>query len=182
MIDFLNELFKAYRMNVRITDLTYLNTEDNGEVEKDKHIVLDLKCESQDGDVILVEMQKRGQEHFDDRVLYYMNRCVTEQGEPGDEMWKFGFKKVYGIFLMNFNDKMNPDAPAVRRCGWYDFTSRRSFGGLQEFWLVNLPKFRQILPESCRTGFDCWLYIISNIKKMTQFFLILKRPKTSYQV
>ncbi len=81
MIDFLNDLFKAYRKNIRVKSVKYLNTESNGEVAKDKHVVFDLKCESDSGDIFIVEMQKRDQEHFNDRVAYYMDRTVAEQGE-----------------------------------------------------------------------------------------------------
>ncbi len=41
---------------------------------------------------------------------------------------------------------------------------------------INLPKFRQMLPESCRTGFDCWLFIISNIKKMKEMPFLERKP------
>ena len=65
MISFLNALLIKYDKPERVKDVTYLNTEDAGDVRKDKRIVFDLKCETQDGDYFIVEMQKRGQVYFD---------------------------------------------------------------------------------------------------------------------
>ncbi len=176
MIPFLNDLLSTYNKKGVITDITYLNTENLGEVSKDKRIVFDLKCKTQDGDIILVEMQKRDQEYFDDRVIYYMNRNVAMQGELGDDLWKFGIKKVYGVFLMDFNEKRQLDNKAVRHCGLYDYTNQCAFSDKQEFWLVNLPQFRRYTKKDCKTNLDKWLYIISNIKNMETMPFTMEMP------
>ena len=45
MIDFLNDLFKAYRKNIKVKSVKYLNNESTGEVKEDQHVVFDMKCE-----------------------------------------------------------------------------------------------------------------------------------------
>ena len=176
MIDFLNDLFKAYRKNIRVKNVKYLNTESNGEVAKDKHVVFDLKCESDSGDIFIVEMQKRDQEHFNDRVAYYMDRTVAEQGEFGDDLWKFGVNRVYGIFLLDFNDKGNTSKFPIRHCGLYDYTNKRKFSDLQDFWMISLPKFRKRTVEECKNGLEQWLYIISNSKEMETMPFVDRKP------
>ena len=176
MIDFLNDLFKAYRKNIKIKTITYLNTESNGGGSNDKHVVFDLKCESDTGDIFIVEMQKRDQEHFNDRVAYYMDRSVAEQGAIGEDMWKFGVKKVYGVFLLDFNDKGNTGDYPVRHCGLYDYTNKKRFSDLQDFWMVSLPKYRKYAPEECKNDFERWLYVISNTKKMKTMPFIDRKP------
>jgi predicted transposase/invertase (TIGR01784 family) len=176
MIDFLNDLFKAYRKNIRVKSVKYLNTESNGEVAKDKHVVFDLKCESDSGDIFIVEMQKRDQEHFNDRVAYYMDRTVAEQGEFGDDLWKFGVNRVYGIFLLDFNDKGNTSKFPIRHCGLYDYTNKRKFSDLQDFWMISLPKFRKRTVEECKNGLEQWLYIISNSKEMETMPFVDRKP------
>lgn len=176
MIPFLNDLLKTYNKEGVIKDIKYLNTENIGDVRKDKRIVFDLKCETQDGDIILVEMQKRDQEYFDDRVIYYMNRNVAMQGEIGDDLWKFGIKKVYGVFLMDFNEKNPLNNKSVRHCGLYDYTNQCTYSDKQEFWLVNLPQYRHYKKEDCKTNLDKWLYIISNIKNMETMPFTMEMP------
>ena len=176
MIDFLNDLFKAYRKNVKVKSVKYLNTESNGEVKKDKHVVFDLKCESESGDIFIVEMQKRDQEHFNDRIAYYMDRTVAEQGELGDDLWKFGVNRVYGIFLLDFNDKDNTGTYPIRHCGLYDYTNKRKFSDLQDFWMMSLPTFRKYSPEECKNDLERWLYIISNSKKMETMPFVDRKP------
>ena len=176
MIDFLNDLFKAYRKNVKVKSVKYLNTESNGEIKKDKHVVFDLKCEAESGDIFIVEMQKRDQEHFNDRIAYYMDRTVAEQGELGDDLWKFGVNRVYGIFLLDFNDKDNTGPYPIRHCGLYDYTNKRKFSDLQDFWMMSLPTFRKYSSEDCKNDLERWLFIISNSKKMETMPFVDRKP------
>ena len=176
MISFINSLLKTYNKTERVTDVTYLNTEEVGEVHKDKRIVFDLKCKTQDGEYFIVEMQKRGQEYFDDRIIYYMSRSIATQGEIGDDLWKFGIKKVYGIFMMNFNEKRELAHKNIRHCGLYDYTNGCEYSDKQDFWLVNLPQYRKYKREDCKTDLEKWLYIISNSNKMKTMPFMREMP------
>ncbi len=176
MIPFLNDLLSAYNISEVVTDIEYLNTDNVGEVHKDKRIVFDLKCETESGDVFIVEMQKRGQEHFDDRIIYYMDRSVAMQGEVGDDLWKFGIKKVYGIFMMDFNEKLSLKQKNIRHCGWYDYSNKCSFSSKQQFWLINLPQYRKYKSQDCKTKIEKWMYIISNLKNMRTMPFTMEMP------
>ena len=176
MISFINSLLKSYSKKEIVTDVTYMNTEDEGEVHKDKRIVFDLKCKTQDGDFFIVEMQKRGQEHFDDRIVYYMSRSIALQGKQGDELWKFGIKKVYGIFMMNFNEKRELDYKSVRHCGLYDYTNKCEYSDKEDFWLINLPQYRNYKRSDCKSDLDKWLYIIANSNKMKTMPFTFEMP------
>ena len=176
MISFLNALLKTYNKTEQVTDVTYLNTEDEGDVHKDRRIVFDLKCKTQNGDFFIVEMQKRGQEHFDDRIIYYMSRSIAIQGKQGEDLWKFGIKKVYGIFMMNFNEKRELDYKNIRHCGLYDYTNKCEYSDKEDFWLINLPQYRKYKQSDCETDLDKWLYIIANSKKMKRMPFTFEMP------
>ena len=77
LMSFLNSLLEGERV---ITDLSYLNTERLLRHEDDRKVIYDLYCETSTGEHIIVEMQKRRQEHFKDRALYYSACSIADKG------------------------------------------------------------------------------------------------------
>ena len=71
LLSFVNSLFKGKEI---IRDLTYLNTEHLGNSEVDRRAVFDVYCENEQGEKILIEMQRGEQQFFKDRsfVLFYI--------------------------------------------------------------------------------------------------------------
>ena len=108
LLDFLNELLKEEQG--RITELTYLKSENLGRTELNRKAVFDLYCTNEKGEKFIVEIQKTKQKFFKDRTVYYSTFPIQEQAKKGSE-WNFKLEKVYTIAILDFvfdEDKTNP--------------------------------------------------------------------------
>ena len=83
-----------------IKSLTLLPTEQLGDTKDDRRSVFDIYCENEQGDKIIIEMQKADQQWFKDRSVYYSSFPIRQQGEKGQ--WRFGLKAVYTIGILDF--------------------------------------------------------------------------------
>ena len=180
MKGFLNALFKYAGMDLLIENITYLNNESDADTRKKHRVIFDLKCKLSNGEYVIVEMQNERQSFIDRRILYYMSRGVSQQGDivshNGDIVtreekreWDFDIKKVIGVFLFNFNVPGEEDCPVSRHC--IVNVSKRGkhiSNDLFEYWKIQLPHFRSKIfkPEDCKKLLDCWLFNISNMDKM----------------
>ena len=98
LIDFLNDLLVGEHV---ITDIQFLNNEQQPEVKTERGLIYDIYCVTDTGERIIVEMQNREHVNFRERTLYYLSQAIARQGERGSD-WKFSLKAVYGIFFVNF--------------------------------------------------------------------------------
>ena len=108
LIDFLNDLLSGEHV---ITDIQFLNNEQQPEVKTERGIIYDIYCMTDTGERIIVEMQNREQPYFKDRALFYLSRAITQQAKSGP--WDFRLDAVYGVFFMNF--VIDKDMPAKIR-------------------------------------------------------------------
>ena len=79
LISFINSLLNGKEV---VKDLTYLNTEHLGTSEADRKAVFDVYCENENGEKILVEMQRGEQQFFKDRSLYYSSKTAASTTPP----------------------------------------------------------------------------------------------------
>ncbi|MBQ4408697.1 MAG: PD-(D/E)XK nuclease family transposase [Bacteroidales bacterium] len=180
MKGFLNALFKYAGMGLQIEDITYLNNESDADTRKKHRVIFDLKCKLNNGEFVIVEMQNERQSFIDRRILYYMSRGVSQQGDivsrKGDTVtreekkeWNYDIKKVIGVFLFNFNVPGEEDCPVSRHC-IVNMSKRGKHisNDLFEYWKIQLPHFRlkNFKPEDCKQLLDCWLFNISNMDTM----------------
>ena len=56
--------------------------------------VFDLFCEGSDGELFIVEIQKKRQKYFSDRVLYYASFVIQMQADIESEKFKGGGEKT----------------------------------------------------------------------------------------
>lgn len=69
-----------------IADVSFLNVELGSETDGDKRSVIDVLCTDQNGNHFIVEMQKSGQYHFRERMVYYASKAIALLGaEKGDK-------------------------------------------------------------------------------------------------
>ena len=108
LIDFLNDLLVGEHV---ITDIQFLNNEQQPEVKTERGLIYDIYCVTDTGERIIVEMQNREQPYFKDRALFYLSRAITQQAKRG--VWNFQLDAVYGVFFMNF--VMDKDMPSKIR-------------------------------------------------------------------
>jgi predicted transposase/invertase (TIGR01784 family) len=167
LIDFLNELIKE---RGRIQTLTYLNAEQLGISEANRHAVFDIYCESETGEKFIVEMQKAKQKYFKDRSVFYSTFPIRDQAQRGE--WDFKLNAVYTVGILDFvfdEDKDNPEY-FHHHVQLMETRSKKVFFDKLTYIYLELPKFTRT-EEQLETHFDKWLYVIKNLP------LLQERPR-----
>ena len=77
---FINALLQGREV---IKSLTLLPLEQLGDTQEDRRAVFDVYCENEQGDKIIIEMQKADQQYFKDRSIYYSSFPIRQQGVKG---------------------------------------------------------------------------------------------------
>ena len=157
LIDFLNDLLVGEHI---ITDIQFLNNEQQPEVKTERGIIYDIYCVTDTGERIIVEMQKREQPYFKDRALFYLSRAITQQAKKG--VWDFQLDAVYGVFFMNF--VMDKDMPAKIRTDIIlsDRDTGKLFNNKFRQIFIELPNFSKEEDE-CENDFERWIYILKHM-------------------
>ena len=170
-ISFLNSLLDKH-----IRDITFHNVEIPGMNADSRRVVFDLFCEGDDGELFVVEMQKRKQKYFTDRVLYYASFAIQMQASienerfsqlPEEERkkWNYHYNKVYVVCLLDYvMDGRYPDKylwNVVRM----DRELREPFSETLNEIYIELPKFRLELSE-CDSFYKQFLLAMNNGEMM----------------
>jgi predicted transposase/invertase (TIGR01784 family) len=164
LMDFLNELLQE---KSKITQLSFLKTENLGAGEADRKAIFDLYCENDKGEKFIVELQKAKQKYFKDRSLYYATFPIQEQALKGD--WDFKLKTVYTISIMDFifDEKANNHHKLRHDIALIEIQTQEIFNDKLRFIYLEMPKFTKTEAE-LETRFDKWLYILKNLPKLEQ--------------
>ena len=101
LIGFLNALFEG---EFQVTDIVYRDKELLRERPNERGVIFDIYCTTDKGRHIILEMQNKKQEQFENRALYYMAKGIVKQGISGD--WDYNFDAVFGIYFMNFTENV----------------------------------------------------------------------------
>ena len=149
-----------------IQDITFLDKEHDGMAEYERGVIYDLLCQTEDGEEFIVEMQNRNQAQFSDRIIYYLSRSFSSQGEKGNVAWDFKLKPVYGIFFLNFHLK-GFEQRTVRTVQLKVEETGELFSDKLKVFTLELPNYRKMKEEDCKTRIDYWLYNITNLETMT---------------
>ena len=149
-----------------IQDITFLDKEHDGMAEYERGVIYDLLCQTEDGEEFIVEMQNRNQAQFSDRIIYYLSRSFSSQGEKGNVAWDFRLKPVYGIFFLNFHLK-GFEQRTVRTVQLKVEETGELFSDRLKVFTLELPNYRKMKEEDCKTKIDYWLYNITNLETMT---------------
>ena len=154
-----------------IKSLTLLPTEQLGDTKDDRRSVFDVYAENEQGEKIIIEMQKADQQYFKDRSVYYSSFPIRSQGEKG--RWRFGLKAVYTIGILDFvfdEDKDDEDY-FHHEVQLMDVKKKTVFYNKLTYIYIEMPKFKKTEAE-LETLFDKWLYALKNLPRL------LERPAT----
>ena len=157
LIDFLNDLLVGEHV---ITDIQFLNNEQQPEVKTERGLIYDIYYRTNTGEHIIVEMQNREQPYFKDRALFYLSRAITQQARKG--IWNFQLDAVYGVFFMNF--VMDKDIPSKIRTDVVlsDRDTGKLFNSKFRQIFIELPNFNKEEDE-CENDFERWIYILKHM-------------------
>ena len=171
LISFLNALL-ADEQKV-IADVQYLNSEHLGDGYGDRRAVFDVYCFTADGSRFIVEMQKREQEYFKDRTLFYSTYALREQAPKGKD-WNYRLEDVYTVALLNFTfPECEYPADSYRHVvKLKDVEDNHVFYDKLTFVYLELPKFRKGEGEIATMSiFEKWMFVLHNLARL------MERPK-----
>ena len=162
LISFINSLLGGKEV---IKDLKYLNTEHIGTSEKDRRAVFDVYCENENGEKILIEMQKAEQQFFKDRSIYYSTFPIREQGRKGE--WNYELKAVYVIGILNFTFDDECSECYHHNVQLMEVNTGKVFYDKLTFIYLEMPKFRK--QENELDGmFDKWMFVLRNLSRLME--------------
>ncbi len=162
LLDFLNELLKE---EGKITELTYLKTEQLGASKISAKSILDLYCQNEKGEKFIVELQKTKFNFFKNRTDYYSTFPIREQAKRSD--WNFELRAVYTIAILDFvfeEDKNEPDKFRYD-VKLTDIESHKVFYDKLTFIYLEMPKFNKTVDE-LESRFDKWLFVLRNLNRL----------------
>ena len=161
LLDFLNALLPE---SGKIVDLTFKNSEQLGETNKNWNLGYDIYCKNEKGEKIIVELQKAEQNFFGKRNTYYASFPIIEQGEKGD--WDFNLKAVYCIGILDFtfdNAKFDTDKGEYEHTIKLKSQNGKTFYEKLTFIYFEMPNFIKT-EEELKTRLDKWLYFIKHLE------------------
>lgn len=171
LITFLNGLFED---ELVIKDVTFAKTEKLGLRPDDRGVVFDVYCITNEGKHVIVEMQKKEQEYFTDRALYYTARAIVQQGIRG--IWDYHLAPVYTVCFMDFVSQ-SPILKEFRTdLVLTDLQTRQQVSDRMRIVYLQLPLFDKHTEAECMDIFDCWIYIIKNMNMFEQMPFREKYP------
>ncbi|MEI0797123.1 Rpn family recombination-promoting nuclease/putative transposase [Brachyspira intermedia] len=149
LLDFINSIMLDSGMKTfrSVEILTPFNYKENYE---DKETIADVKCITQNGSVVIIEIQLQGNSRFPERILYYWASNYSKllkQGEKYDAL-----TPVISINLLNFNlDESNN----IHSCYMiYDTVNQRLLTDHLQIHIIELKKFQYNL---LKPDLNCWL-------------------------
>ena len=149
LLDFINSIMLDSNMKtfVALEILTPFNYKENNE---DKETIVDVKCITQNGTVVIIEIQLQGNSRFPERILYYWASNYSKllkQGEKYDSL-----TPVISINLLNFN---LDDEDNIHSCYMiYDTNNKKLLTDHLQIHIVELKKFQYNL---LKPDLNCWL-------------------------
>ncbi len=142
MIEFLNQVITGKT----IVDVEFADKEIHPDVREKKTSIYDLLCKTDDGSRIIVELQKRKQDSYAERMLYYSMHQILKQVEAGKS--SFDFCPIYVISIMDFTIDQNNGNPYVKTV--YRLQEEKTHSLLTDrltYIFIELPKFTKKVEE-----------------------------------
>ncbi|MEI0564295.1 Rpn family recombination-promoting nuclease/putative transposase [Brachyspira pulli] len=154
LLDFINSIMLNANMKTfrSVEILTPFNLKKNKNL---KETIVDVKCITQNGSVVIIEIQLQGNSRFPERILYYWAANYSKllkHGERYDEL-----TPVISINLLNFNlDK----SKNIHSCYMlYEMNNKKLLTDHLQIHIIELKKFKKnILTKDL----NCWLRIFTS--------------------
>ena len=164
LIDFLNTLFQGTKI---ITDLTYNNTESNGEGVSNRDVYFDLLCTGVDGEQFIIEMQRKLQPHFMDRCVYYSSRIINEQAPSTGQKWDYKIKGVFLIGILDFELNIPTGNHYLTPVQLVNMNTNETFYPKLGYLFLELSKFDKQVNELAN-DLERWCYVLKHLHRLNQ--------------
>ena len=163
MIEFLNQVIN----DRTIVDVDYMDKEMHPGMRRSKGSVYDLLCRTDDGSKVIVELQRRKQDSYAERMLYYSMHQILKQVESGES--SFDFCPVYVISILNFTLEQNDGIPDVRTVyRLYEERYNRLLTDRVTYIFLELPKFAKEEDQLDGNVLDGMYFCLKNMTRMVE--------------
>ena len=149
---------------LRIRDVSFINTELIGESQDSKKSVIDIRAKDDNGKEFIIEMQKASQKHFRERSLFYASKVVSLLGQVGSS--EYNIPPVYFVSFLNFS--MNElgvgtdDGKYMLHYSTCDQQSGEKLPCAPEYYFYCLTDFKK--KKGPLTVQEKWIYLLQNSK------------------
>ncbi|ADG71574.1 Rpn family recombination-promoting nuclease/putative transposase [Brachyspira murdochii] len=154
LLDFINSIMINANMKTfrSVEILTPFNLKKNRNL---KETIVDVKCITQNGSVVIIEIQLQGNSRFPERILYYWSvnySKLLKHGERYDEL-----TPVISINLLNFNlDKTKN----IHSCYMlYEMNNKKLLTDHLQIHIIELKKFKKNILSK---DLNCWLKVFTS--------------------
>ena len=138
LLDFINAVMISADMKT-FKSVEILNPFNLKRNYKDKETIVDVKCITKNGTVVIIEVQLSGNSRFPERILYYWSANYSKLLKKGEEYEDL--TPVISINLLNFN--LNKNDKNVHSCYMiYDTKNKRLLTDHLQIHIIELKKFK----------------------------------------
>ena len=164
LISFINAVYPE----LGVSEISYRNTEDQGDTILSRLARFDLICKTSGGETVLVEVQKAKQKHFFERLLWTSSFAVRDQAPAG--RWDYGLKGIYSIGIISFNPS------GIEGYSWDDGAYIHSFSlredrdyrqmtSLLRYTFIAVDNFKKSVSELDNI-LEKWVYLLGNLRRL----------------
>lgn len=116
------------------------------------------------GNYIIVEIQRGKQEFFKDRSIFYSSYPIRASGKKGKD-WNYKLKKIYTVCLLDFSfDNTHPDK-VVHNVKLIEQDTQTVFSDRLTYCYLEVKKFKKAI-DQLLTREDQWLYALKNLENL----------------
>ena len=138
LLDFINAVMISADMKT-FKAVEILNSFNLKKHYNDKETIVDVKCITKNGTVVIIEVQLSGNSRFPERILYYWSANYSKLLKKGEEYEDL--TPVISINLLNFN--LNKKSSNVHSCYMiYDTKNARLLTDHLQIHIIELKKFK----------------------------------------
>ena len=148
-------------LNEKIVSVEHLPNEVDRFLGHEKDVTMDVLCKDSQGREMIVEMQRKEEDYFRNRMLYYGASMIHAQLASGVEYDKM--RPVIVICIMDYKDNHVPEGSQDVFCySLMERTTHELFGNQLTIYLCELPR-KQSKSMSEMNSLEIWLYLLKNM-------------------
>ena len=171
LLDFINAVMISANMKT-FKSVEILNPFNLKKNYSDKETIVDVKCITKNGTVVIIEVQLSGNSRFPERILYYWSTNYSKLLKKGE-----GYEDltpVISINLLNFN--LNKKDSNVHSCYMiYDTKNKRLLSDHLQIHIIELKKFK-FKDKSLTKDLNYWLGFFTT-KDMEEYMSEIVKEK-----
>mgnify|MGYP004661632641 CR=1 FL=1 len=171
LLDFINAVMISADMKT-FKAVEILNPFNLKKHYNDKETIVDVKCITKNGTVVIIEVQLSGNSRFPERILYYWSANYSKLLKKGEEYEDL--TPVISINLLNFNlNKVNKN---VHSCYMiYDTKNKRLLTDHLQIHIIELKKFK-FKDNDLKKDLNYWLGFFTT-KDMEEYMSEIVKEK-----